>query len=132
MKRQEVVDFLHKNYHCQKGKVKTINSLIEGAKYFGYRLVKNGVDDYSLYENGVIVDFTKPLKIKREIPDLAKNKAYNGVPLVLFTNWNYIGAGFNLELWCYIMNKKDNDYISFDEIKSLEVEYCESDEKIVR
>ena len=132
MKRQEVIDFLHKNYHCRKGKVKTIKELTEGAKYFGYKLIKNGVDNYDLYENGVIIDFTKPLKIKREIPDLAKNKAYNGVPLILFLDWMYVGAGFNPELWCYIMNKKDNDYISFEEIKNLEIMNCKSNEKIVR
>lgn len=83
--------------------MRTIKTIEEIANKENYSIVKNGPDNYDLCEKGVVIDFTKPIKIDREIPPLASHKAYNGVPLYLFTYTQtyYI----NFELWCYIMNK---------------------------
>lgn len=132
MLRQDVIEFLNKEYNCKKGDMKTIKALFEQAKGAGYELVKNGPDNYELVENGVIVDFSKPLMIRRELPHLAASQAYNGVPVSLLLDWDAQNKGFNPELWCYLMNKNDGDQIRFDEIVNLHINNCDSYEKIVR
>lgn len=111
--------------------MKTIKNMMDVASKVGYTIVKNGVDDFELHENGVIIDFTKPLRIHREIPDLAPNKAYNGVPISLCVNALYV-YDFNVELWVYLMNKQDGDIIHFDEILNLKTQWCDSNEDIVK
>lgn len=129
--RQDVIEFLHDNYNCRKGDMKNIKDMISVGKKVGYIINKDGIDNYSMREIGVIVDFTKPLKIYRELPQLSKSKYYNGVPLTLFTDWNYIGIGFNPELWCYLMNKRDGDIIHFDEIIHSDTYRCNNYEDII-
>ena len=131
MTRKEVIDFLHNNCDCRKGDMKNIKDMISIGKKAGYIISKEGVDNYSMYELGVIVDFTKPLKIYRELPQLSKSKYYNGVPVSMFSDWNYIGVGFNPELWCYLMNKNDGDIIRFDEIIHCDTYRCETYEDII-
>ena len=111
--------------------MKNIKDMINIGKKVGYTIIKNGVDNYTMCENGVIVDFTKPLKIYRELQPLKSSKAYNGVPISLFYDSGYLCSGFNCELWCYLMNKKDNDIIHFDDIINEEIEYCDTYDKIV-
>jgi hypothetical protein len=66
--RQDVIEFLHDNYNCRKGDMKNIKDMINVGKKVGYIINKDGIDNYSMREIGVIVDFTKPLKIYRELP----------------------------------------------------------------
>lgn len=132
MTRQEIINFLNKEYSCKKTEMKTIKALMDAAKSVGYELVKNGVDNYELVENGVIVDFSQPLVIKRDIPHLAANQAYNGVPVGLLIDWDAQNKGFKPELWCYLMNKKDGDQIRFNEIINLGINGCDDYESIVR
>lgn len=131
MTRKEIVDFLHEEYDCQKTKMKTIKDMTNVAYSVGYTVIKNGVEDYDLCETGVIVDFTKPLRINREMPALANNKMYNGVPLSLMINFSYY-LEFNAELWCYLMNKKNGDIIRFDEILDGQTQWCKSNLDIVK
>ena len=79
---QETIDFLHKEFHCKKTSMKTIKDMMNIADTCGYTVIKNGVEDYSLCEKGVVTDFTKPLKINRETPALANNKMYNGYKIL--------------------------------------------------
>ena len=112
--------------------MKNIKDMTDVAYKVGYTIKKNGVDDYTLQENGVITDFTKPLQIRRDLPDLASNKMYNGVPLSLISDYIYCGGGeFNPELWCYLMNKKDGDSIRFGEILNLNMLWCKNISDIV-
>lgn len=131
MTKIEIVDFLDKNYCCARTAMKSIKGMIEVAAQQGYQVIKNGVDDFELRENGVIVDFTKPLRFHREMPELASHKGYNGVPIALLGDRMWKG-GINLELWTYLMNKKDNDVLHFDRILDTEIMCCEDYDSIVR
>lgn len=82
MKRNEIIDFLHENYNVKKGELKSIKTIIEAAKKEKYTVKKNGVDNFIIYETDAIQDFTKPLKIVRDIPNLPKTECYNGVPIM--------------------------------------------------
>lgn len=109
--------------------MRTIKAIEEIANKENYSIIKNGPDNYDLWEKGVVVDFTKPIKIDREIPPLASHKAYNGVPLYLFT---YTPTYYiNFELWCYIMNKQDGDYIHFKDILNVDMHWCNTIEEIL-
>ena len=131
MTRKEIIEFLNFEYDCKKSDMKTIKGMIQEADRYGYNVIKNGVDDFELREKGVIIDFTKPLKINRSIPELAANKMYNGVPVAMF-NLLEITMNFNSELWCYLMNKEDGDVIHFDEILQLKTKWCSTINEIVR
>ena len=131
MTRKEIVDFLHEEYGCRKSDMKTIKDMVSIADKYGYTVIKNGVEDYELCEKGVILDFTKPLKINRETPALANNKMYNGVSASLFFDLTQF-MGFNIDLWCYLMNKKDGDIIRFDEILSGSTRWCKTNADVVR
>lgn len=131
MTRKEIIEFLNEEYGCRKTDMKTIKEMSEVALSVGYEVIKNGVEDYELHEVGVIIDFTKPLKINRDIPALANNKMYNGVPISLICEMSYF-LSFNNELWCYLMNKKDGDIIHFDEILNANTLWCKSNESIVK
>ena len=109
--------------------MKTIKDMISCAESAGYKVIKNGVENYSLRENGVVIDFTKPLKIHREVPPLASHHIYRDIPITMITSM--IPQGFNVELWCFLMNKKDNDLIRFNEIKNLNIRGCSSDKDII-
>lgn len=132
MTREEVRDFLHENFQCKKTNMKTIKGIEAMANACNYKLVKKyGEDDYQLFENGIIVDFTKPLRINRELPkDLLPTKAYNGVPIDILVE-NYMWSNVNVELWSYLMNKKDGDIISFDEILHYKTSGCKDYPDIV-
>lgn len=109
--------------------MRTVKDIEQIAEKEHYQVIKNSPDNYDLYETGAVLDFTKPIKINREIPPLASHKAYNGVPLYLFT---YTFAYYiNFELWCYVMNKKDGDYIHFNDILNTDIQYCKDIEDIV-
>lgn len=131
MTKKEIINFLHNYYQVKKTKIKTIKDMIKIADQFGYVIVKNKPDNYTMYEKGVIVHFNKPLKINRELPKLAASQMYNGVPLSLIVEQSCF-LSFNVELWCYLMNKNDGEFIDLNEIKNLKISWCENKEKIVR
>lgn len=96
----------------------TIKDIIEKSKQYGYLITKEGVDKYSIVETYGIQDFTKPLRIHREIPKLAKTECYNGVPIGLFASYDYAYQCYDYKPWCYLANKQDGDYIYFNELLS--------------
>ena len=131
MTRKEIIEFLNFEYDCKKSDMKTIKGMIQEADRYGYNIIKNGVDDFDLREKGVVIDFTKPLKINRSVPELASNKMYNGVPVSMLSTLE-LTMNFNSELWCYLMNKNDNDVIHFNEILQLKTKWCHDFDEIVR
>lgn len=132
MTRKEIINFLHDTYGCKKTAMKTIAGLKECADSVGYVVIKKGVEDFDFWEKGVIIDFTKPLRIHRDLPALSTTKMYNGVPVGIIIDQMNVGlAVFNPDLWCYIMNKKDGDIIHFDEIISLKAYGCKDYENIL-
>lgn len=115
MTREDVVNFLCDKCNCYKKDIKTINLMIEAGKECGYLIIKNGVDNYDIREMCAITDFTKPLKVCRDIPPLAPTECYNGVPLGMFYNVNHFTTRFNYKLWCYLANKNDGSFIYFND-----------------
>ena len=132
MTKQEIVNYFHDTFNSRKTDMRTIRGLMEVADKIGYKIVKNGVDDFQLYEKDFIVNFTKPLYLDRRLPSLSPTKMYNGVPVELLQEYVYYGSYFNSELWCYLMNKKDGDFIHFDEIISLGTDGCKDVDSIVK
>ena len=132
MTRKEIINFLHDTYGCKKTAMKTIAGLKECADSVGYVVIKKGVEDFDFWEKGVITDFTKPLRIHRDLPALSPTQMYNGVPVGIIVNRSYFsGDTFNEELWCYIMNKKNGDIIHFDEIINLKIRDCKNYEDVL-
>lgn len=122
MTRDEVVSFLCDRCNCYKKDVKTINSMIEEGRKLGYLIIKQGVDNYTIREACAITDFTKPLKICRDMPVLAPTECYNGVPIGIFYNMSYFMTRFDYRLWCYLANKNDGDFIYFNDFNEDEIE----------
>jgi hypothetical protein len=122
MTREEVVNFLCDKCNCYKKDIKTINLMIEAGRENGYLIIKKGVDSYDIREACAITDFTKPLKVYRNIPLLAPTECYNGVPIGIFYNLDHFMTRFNYKLWCYLANKNDNDYIYFSEFDEKPIE----------
>ena len=83
----------------------------------GYTVIKNAPDDYDLVETYSIKDFTKPLKINREVPALSNFECYNNVPIGLLCH--YWGFPFDYTIWCYLANKKDEEYIHFNDLRHI-------------
>ena len=128
MTRQEVIEFFYKNFTCKKSDMRTIKDLQELADKKAYRLIKNGPDDYNLREKYAICNFTKPIKICRDIPPLAPWKCYNGVPVSLFTDsYEHISG----DIWCYMMNKNDGDIIHFNDFINNNIERCNNIDDVV-
>lgn len=131
MTREEVVNFLCDKCNCYKKDVKTINLMIEAGRENGYLIIKKGVDNYDIRETCAITDFTKPLKVYRNIPLLAPTECYNGVPIGIFYNLDYFMTRFNYKLWCYLANKNDNDYIYFSEFDEKPIELAKDFDYLV-
>ena len=115
MTRQEVIEFLCETCNSMKKDMKTINAMIEEGYLHGYDIIKRGVDNYEIYEAIAIKDFTKPLKIIRDFPNTGNTQEYCGVPLALLCH-TWWSTGFSPELWCYLANKQDGEYIYFSEL----------------
>ena len=82
MNRNEIIDFLHDKCRVRKGDLRSIKAIIAAAKEEGYTVEKDGIDNFIIYETDAIKDFTKPLRIIRDIPNLPKTECYNGVPIM--------------------------------------------------
>ena len=95
MNKTELIEFFHYYYECPKGRLKTFKGIGEVADQLHYDFVKNGVDDYTLYERGIILDFTKPLKFIRDIPTDSAFDNYKGL---------YRQAIEFDPLWFYLIN----------------------------
>lgn len=118
MTRNEVINFLHKVYYVPKGDMSTIVKMIEQANNFGFDVVKNGVDDYSLLETCAIKDFTKPLIIHREVTEWDN---VNGIPIsdlicAAIENPHYMDPF----IWTYLARKQDGDIIDFNDFDNVQ------------
>jgi hypothetical protein len=111
MNRNELVEFLHTNYRIRKGSLNNIKNIVSAAYKEGFVVEKNGVDNFNIYEDAAVRDFTKPLRIVREIPRLSNIEAYNGVPVVPLMKEMWCGGWFCFQSWCYLANKQDGEYI---------------------
>lgn len=131
MTREEVVSFLCDKCNCYKKDVKTINLMVKAGKENGYLIIKRGIDNYDIREINAVTDFTKPLKICRDMPLLASTECYNGVPLGMFYNLNHFMTRFNYKLWCYLANKNDNDFIYFNDFDVNPVELAKDFDYLV-
>jgi hypothetical protein len=125
MTQKEIVQILHDKYGYKKTPLRNMKIITEVAEREGYVLYKRGVDNYDLIKKDYIMDFTKPLKFFREIPELATTEKYNGVPLGYIMELFYYGD-LDYKIWCYIMNKKDGDVLRFKEIADLGWKDCDN------
>lgn len=116
---KEIKDILHDYYLYRKSDLRTIKSVIEAIEKEGYVIVKNGVDDYSLEEKGFIKDFTKPIKVYENTPELADHIQYKGIPMAQLVDF-FIYACDVPKLWCYLANNNEN-VIHFDKMIELEI-----------
>ncbi len=131
MTREEVVDFLCDKCNCYKKDVKTINLMIEAGRECGYLITKKGVDNYDIRELNAITDFTKPLKICKDMPLLASTECYNGVPIGVFYNLSHFMTRFSYKLWCYLANKNNGDFIYFSDFDVNPVELAQDFDYLV-
>lgn len=115
MNRNEIIDFLHNKCLVRKGELRSIKAIMAAAKEEGYTVEKDGVDNFIIYETDAIKDFTKPLRIIRDIPNLSKTECYNGVPIIQLVDYIYWGGCFSYTAWCYLANKQDGEYINFSD-----------------
>lgn len=115
MNRNEIIDFLHETCKVRKGDLRSIKAIIAAAKEERYTVEKDGVDNFIIYETDAIQDFTKPLRIVRNIPNLPKTECYNGVPVAQLIGSICYGGCFNYSTWCYLANKQDGEYINFSD-----------------
>lgn len=127
MTRKEIVDFLHEECSIYKKDLSTIKDIIEIGSQKGFNIIKNGIDDYELQYKCVIKDFTKPLKIYRDLPDDSNNfNTYNGVYIKRLIDAIWSGGYFNEDIWCYLANKNDGDFILFEDFDDSpeKIAYC--------
>lgn len=115
MNRNEIIDFLHETCKVRKGDLRSVKAIIAAAKEERYTVEKDGVDNFIIYETDAIQDFTKPLRIVRNIPNLPKTECYNGVPVAQLIGSICYGGCFNYSAWCYLANKQDGEYINFSD-----------------
>ena len=115
MNRNEIIDFLHDKCRVRKGDLRSIKAIIAAAKEEGYTVEKDGIDNFIIYETDAIKDFTKPLRIIRDIPNLPKTECYNGVPIMQLIEIIYHGCCFDYNAWCYLANKQSGEYINFSD-----------------
>lgn len=113
MNRNEIINLLHDKFYIRKGDLTSVKKIIEAAKEKGFIVEKQGVDNFSIYEEVAIRDFTKPLRIVRGIPNLQCFECYNGVPIHQLVDQRLNGGWFNYSAWCYLANKQDGEYINF-------------------
>ena len=118
MNRNEIINLLHDKFYIRKGELTSIKKIIEAAKEKGLIVEKQGVDNFLVYEESAIRDFTKPLKIIRDIPNLQYFECYNGVPIHQLVNQRLNGGWFSYTVWCYLANKQDGDYINFTDFNN--------------
>ena len=131
MTKKEITDFLHDKYQCKKTDMRTIKDMVEVASSVGYNVIKQGVDNFDLCEKGIIMDFTKPIKLITKLPDgLPVTRVINGIPVPLLCEATYFGR-FNPELYAYLVNKKDGEHIHFNELLILKIAYCKDLQSII-
>lgn len=116
MTRAEIVNFLSTNTNCFKKDLTTIKDIIANARKEGYLVIKRGIDNYEIRESCAITDFTKPLKIIRDVPIDSEFEVYNKVPLAQVAEDVYFGA-LDIGLYCYLCNKNTGDNISFIDLE---------------
>jgi hypothetical protein len=46
MTKQEIVNYFHDTFNSRKTDMRTIRGLMEVADKIGYKIIKNGVDDF--------------------------------------------------------------------------------------
>lgn len=115
MNRNEIVDFFNENYGIRKKDLGSLEKIYDVANNLKYKIEKIDKDNFILEEFGIIKDFSKPVKIIREVTD-RDGGCYNGVPLGEICNKSLNAMGdFNVYLYCKLINMNDGDIIDLND-----------------